>query len=154
MRTSLSIKDWVEGLKSPGGALAKSGDSKSEAAGHAALGALEGVGVGVGLGIAGGLLPGGLSPKAIGLASLLPLAGSVAFASKPLGRHLSNVTVAMAAIAAYEHGQNKTAHVAGTTSAVLTNKAKAIAAHGDDADESLNAGEDPLVAAGARIFGS
>ena len=41
---------------------------------------------------------------------------------------------------------------AGTTTQVLTNKAKSIAAHGDGDEQQLNAGADPLIMWGARKF--
>jgi hypothetical protein len=154
MSKAMSLKDWVDGLKSPGGALATRGESRSEAAGHAVRGSLEGGAVAVAVGIANSLLPGGLSPGKVGLAAVGATMVAAVTATKSYGRSVSNAAVALTAIAVYEHAGNKAAHAAGTSSAVLTNKAKAIAAHGEDDIGGLNAGADPLLEAGARIFGS
>lgn len=151
MAKMMSLRDLYDGLHSPGGGLAKAGDSKGEIAGHAVRGAIEGGVVGAAVGAADSLLPGGVGPKSLGAVALVALAGSVAFASKPLGRTLANVTVAASALAAREYAGNKTAHHAGTANSVLTNKAKAIAAHGESA--GYDAGEDRLITEGAKIVG-
>lgn len=153
----VGFKDWFDGVKSPGGVLAPRSESKSEAAGHATRGILEGGLVGVATGIADGLVPGGTTPKQLGIAAVAAGLAATAFASKPIGRTFSNAAVGLAAIATHVHAGAKTAHIAGTTSQVLTNKAKAIAAHGEGAMAGdlggLDAGEDPLIAEGARLFG-
>jgi hypothetical protein len=152
------FKEFAESLKSPGGVLATRGESRSEAAGHAFRGILEGGLVGVATGIADGMLPGGATPQQLGIAAILSGAAATYCASKPLGRTFSNGAVALAAIAAHSHAGPKTAHMTGRVSPYVTNKAKAVAAHGeaDVAGElaGLDAGEDPLIAEGARLFGT
>lgn len=155
MKTGLlSIKDWVEGMKSPGGALATRSESKAEAAGHALVGVVEGGLVGLATGVASSLLPGGLTSQQMGIGALA--VGALATVVPPkFSRHVANASVGLAAIAMHEHSGAKAAHHAGTASSVLTNKAKAIAAHGEDSvGFGLDAGSDPLIEEGARVFRS
>jgi hypothetical protein len=153
VKNPISIREWVDGLKSPGGALATRSETKSEAAGHAFRGAIEGGIIGTAVGAADSLIPSGVSTKQLGIAAATSLLGSVALAHKPIGRTLSNATVALFALAAREYSGTKTAHAAGTSSNVLNNKAKKIAAHGEDSF-GFDGGEDRLIAKGAEIFGS
>jgi hypothetical protein len=92
----------------------------------------------------------------MGIAAAAAYAGAVALAHHPVGKVLADANIALTAIAVHEHSGHKAAHVAGTTSAVLTNKAKAIAAHGETPSLGCGAdvGEDRLISEGARIFGS
>jgi hypothetical protein len=92
-----------------------------------------------------------VGPKTLGIGAAAALVGAVAFANKPLGRTLANANVALSALAMREYAGSKTAHHAGTASSVLTNKAKAIAAHGESA--GYDAGEDRLITEGAKIVG-
>ena len=150
---SLGIKQWYEGVKQSE-SLTSPRTSRAEAAGVATRGALVGGATGLAVGIADSLLPGGLSAGKVGLAAGAAFVGAVAAAHSPLGKVFSDANIALSALAMREYAGNKTAHAAGTTSAVLTNKAKAIAAHGESQMGGGDMGEDPLIAAGARIFGS
>jgi hypothetical protein len=161
MRTATGgFKEFAESLKSPGGVLATRGESRAEAAGHAARGIVEGAAVGLLTGVADGLLPGGATPKQLGVASIVAGGLAVATSSTKLGRSFSNAAVGLAAIAAHSHAGPRAAHAGGggKVSAFLSNKAKAVAAHGeaDVAGElaGLDAGEDPLIAEGSRLFGT
>lgn len=153
-----NIREFYDGLKSPGGVLAVRGDSKVEAAGHAVRGSLEGGVIGAMTGTGSALIPGGLSPKALGAAAVASLIGSVALADSPYGRTLANANVAFSALAMHGYMESRAAHKAGTATQVLTNKARAIAAHGEG-DAQLSAGNDgsgdmdPLIRYGAEQFG-
>jgi hypothetical protein len=156
------IKQWFEGLQSPGGALAERGDTKAEAAGHAVRGSIEGALIGALTGSGNALIPGGLSPKACGVAAFAALAGSVALADRGMGRTLANANVALSALAMHGYMESRVAHKANTATQVLTNKARAIAAHGEgklsagsDGDVQMQQhGEmDPLIEYGAQQFG-
>lgn len=151
------IKEFYEGLKSPGGVLAVRGDSKVEAGGHAVRGSLEGGVIGAMTGTGSALIPGGLSPKALGVGAVAALIGSVALADSPYGRTLANANVALSALAMHGYMENRAAQKAGTATQVLTNKARAIAAHGEGEAPGLEAGHDgemdPLIRYGAEQFG-
>jgi len=149
---SLGIKDWYAGLKE-NEVLTPKRTSRAETAGVAARGALVGGVTGVAVGVADSLLPGGMTPGHVGLAAAAAYVGAVALHAHPMGKVLADANIGLTAIAAREWSGAKTAHHAGTTSTVLANMAKAIAAHGESGFGG-DMGEDPLLVAGAKIFGS
>jgi hypothetical protein len=153
MRAGVGIKDWFDGAK--GSVLEPVGsrsEPKMERLGDAMGTALTGAAIGALTGTGSALAPDGLSPKALGIAALVALGGSAYRSGKSGGRALSNAGAALSALAVHEYMGSKVASKAGTTTQVLTNKAKAIAAHGDSDAGQMSAGADPLITWGARKF--
>ena len=151
MRVAQSFGEFFTGLRSPGGALARPSESKPKAVGHAVQGMITGTVIGALTGTGSALAPEGLSPKALGIGALAAFGVAAWQADSAVGRIAANANVAFSALAMHEYMGSKVASAAGTTTQVLTNKAKHIAAHGDMAGE-LNAGADPLVEWGSRKF--
>jgi hypothetical protein len=147
MRASRMMSEWVDGLKSPGGALAKSGDSTPGTFGHAIRNTAEGAGVGAAVGILSAMKPGMLTPGMMGVGSLIAAAG----AAYTGHRSLSNASVALAALAGHDFAQAKAASAAGTAPAVVAAKTATLAAHGESVGGQMGA-EDPLLVYGAKTF--
>jgi hypothetical protein len=152
MRAGVGIRQWFDGVK--GAALDPVGtrsepkvESFGDALGTSAIGAVIGAATGTGSALA----PDGLSPRALGIGAVAALGLSVWRSGKTGGRAATAANAALSALAMHEYMGSKVAQKAGTTTQVLTNKAKAIAAHGDMAGE-MGMGADPLIEWGARKF--
>ena len=156
MRAGMAVRqgigDWFSSVRSTAiEPTAKRSDSKMEKLGSAMLDGATGALIGSMTGVGSALAPDGLSPKALGIGALVALGASTALGDRPGGRLLANANVALSALAMHEYAGNKATAAAGTTTQVLTSKAKRIAAHGDVAGE-MSAGADPLIEWGARKF--
>jgi hypothetical protein len=153
VRGQKGIREWFDGLKSPGGALAESrGESKSEKFGHAVRGGLEGAGIGAAVGVAEALAPGQITPGMVGVGALVALA-SAAYTGH---RSLSNIGVGLAAVAGRDMAVAMAAAKAGTTAQVAAAKSAQVtqAASGTTVSgEGIKSG-DPLIQWGKNIFAS
>lgn len=149
MRASRYMSEWVEGLKSPGGALATRSESTPESFGHAIRNSAEGAGIGAVVGIISAMKPGMISPAMMAVGSLAA-AGGAAYSGN---RSLSNASVALAALAGRDFAEAKTAGMAGTTAAVSAARNAQLAAHGESVGGQMGA-EDPLLQYGVKTFGN
>jgi len=152
MRAGQGIMDWYQGFKTAGAPLAKPSEGKMEAAGRALQTAATGAVIGAVTGTGSALFPDGLSPSALGVGALASLGLSVWQSHNAWGRVASNANAAFAALAAHEWMSAKVAQKAGTTTQVLTNKAKQIAAHGEKGEMAGDMGADPLIEWGSKRF--